>query len=256
MTDQVSTAGDPGKQQTLFNSPDQGTDNKSLELTKEQLEQILKQNSHAQNHIKQIEEDNRKLREQLQGLSKELETSTQFDDLLAGLASSKSSTNSSEQTAPLLDKNQLLSELKAEIFNELSNSQRAAMEEENLRASIQTAQQKFGAGYEKELLNLAQELDLTPEYLESLARTSPKAFATVIGNSKTKTPFSPTINSFRTEPLNSTDLDISRVAKARNLNTPEGREAERQWRDPEFQRKARQQILARLAEKGSEFGNN
>lgn len=259
MTDQVTSPADPGTQ-SLFNAPDQGTKppaTDGLSLTKEQLEQILKQNSHAQNHIKTIEDDNKKLREQLLAMSNELDNAAKIDDLLEGLANPRSSTNTSGQTAPQLDKNQLLAELKAEIFTELTNSQTVALETENLQTSIEFAKQKFGEKYQDTLRSISVELALSEEYLEALAKTSPKAFQTLVsGGKQDKMNFTPTINSFRTSPTQSDEIDLSRVARARNLRTPEGREADKLWKDAEFQRKARIQILNKMNERGSQFGNN
>lgn len=260
MTDQSQNTGDPSNTNSLFQSSDQGTpQNKEFNLTEDQLQKILKQNSHAQDHIKNIENENAELRERILSLSKELEQSTQFDDLLEGLASQGRSSNTSEQTAPVLDKNQLLRELKNEIFNELTAAQTKALEEQNMIAAKNYLTERFGDNVSKEMSVIAEELSLSPQYIDQLASTSPKAFEKMIESVRpktNKTTFSPTQTSFRTNPVDNTEVDLARVGRARNLQTEEGRQAHNLWQDPEFQRQQREKILARMRGQGSSFGNN
>ncbi len=258
MTDNLPTSGDPATSSTLFQQQDQkADDNKGLELSKEQLAAILKQNSHAQSHIKTIEDENKQLKDRMAQMAKELEMSTQFDDLLEGLANPQRSTNTSEQTAPRIDKNELLSELKQEIFNELTTAQVVAAQQQNLQNSIAYVQQRFGETYETELRNVAAELSLDENYLEDLARTSPKAFQTMVESVRpSKTSFGPTTTSLRTTPgPTNPNYDIAALAAQKRMNTPEGRQAKELWNSDDFQRSTRQRILEEARAKGSKFGN-
>ncbi len=47
-----------------------------------------------------------------------------------------------------------------------------------------------------------------------------------------------------------------KISTLRLRNTPEGREAKRQWEDPDFQRRYRMWVLNRAKTNGSSFGNN
>lgn len=257
MTDNNPNSSDPATPQSLFQQQDQNAGgNRSLELSKEQLEAILKQNSHAQSHIKTIEDENKTLRDQIAKLSRDLEMSTQFEDLLEGLAN-PTKPNTSEQTAPQLDKNALLTELKQDIFNELTKAQQMNLQQENLNTSISYARQKFGDEYEDSLLKVAETLSLDTNYLEELAKTSPKAFQTMVESvSPSKTPFTPTINSLRTTPAPADPTaDVKRVAALKRQNTPEGRQARQMWNSEEYQRNLRQRILENAQKNGSQFGN-
>jgi hypothetical protein len=257
MTDNNPNSSDPANNQSLFQQQDQNAgDNKLLELSKEQLANILKQNTHAQSHIKTIEEENKTLRDQIAKMSRDLEMSTQFEDLLEGLANPPKP-NTFEQTAPQLDKNALLTELKQDIFNELTKAQAEALLKENMNQSLNYVKSKFGDNYTESLRNVADQLSIDQSYLDDLARTSPKAFQTMVESvSPSKTPFAPTTNSFRTNPTpQDPNADIKRIAALKNQNTPEGRQARQMWNSEDFQRSFRQRILENASKNGSQFGN-
>jgi len=63
----------------------------------------------------------------------------------------------------------------------LSNRESAAIERKNLEQSKATAMKAFGANYAAELKVRATELGTTPEFLNSIAKQNPSAFARLIG---------------------------------------------------------------------------
>jgi len=233
-----------------FGSGDQPT---TPSFGQEDIEKMLKQNASAQDHIKELEGETKGYRQQINDLRDELAKSKSIDDLLEGMQQE----NQPGPTAPQFDEQQLLSKLKEEVFRDLSAVQQESLEDQNWVNSKAQAEQKYGTGYASYVDAKALELDVPVEQMEQYARTSPKVFMELLSGSGTSTP-SPTQGT-QSQPMN-IDADIEarfhKVATLRlDKRTPEGRQANDTWNDPEFQKQYRQHIMDKAKTKGSSFGN-
>lgn len=259
---QTPQFGGGGKQETeQHQEPQQNQNEQSgARFTEEDIEKILSRNSHAQQHIRTLESETAELRQQLQQLQEELGKSKSIDDLLEAMRQQDEETNMPGSTAPQLDKNELLAQLKEDVFAELNQAERARLEQQNWQETERLLREKYGEKYGFYVDERAKELDMTNEEMEALARTKPKVFMELIGErqSKASTP-SPTQSSERSTPrYGDADIEIEfrRVAQLRkNPMTEEGREAARRWADPGFQARYRQHILEKARKEGSQFNN-
>lgn len=252
MTDQEHPG--PQEQTPQFGGGgNQDTNNDQPRYTNEDIQKILNRNSNAQSHIKTLESETAQMRDEIQRLTDELNRSRSIDDLLEAMQQQSNEPNSPGSTTPQLDKNELLADLKKEVFNELSQAQRAELEERNWQETEQLLRQKYGERYGFYVDERAKELDMTNDEMESLARIKPKAFMELIGEKTTKTP-SPTQSSQMSVPQNSGDNIEALFEKVQRLRknptTEEGREAMSMWSDPAFQAKYRQHILEKARQEG------
>jgi hypothetical protein len=213
MTGDNQTSGDPTQPKAVFGS-DQGTSTGAAGNI--DLDKILTQNQHAQNHIKTLESETAAMRAEIQRLSEELNKSRSIDDLLNEMRQQQNS-NQPGSTAPQIDQNQLLETLKAEVFNSLTQAQQQAVEQQNWAAATNALRERFGDGYATYVDQRATELNLHPKYLESLAKTSPTAFMELVAP-KTSRSAAPTMGS-QTAPL-SADKDFDEMAARLQSNVP------------------------------------
>lgn len=259
MTDQIISPVTPEQPETLFSSNETvapQSQEKELTLSQEDIQKMLKQNANAQEMIKTLKEENAQYRGQLTDLQKDLENSRSFDDLISAMGTQDITTSLPESTAPQLDPKELLSQLKEEIFNDLTQAQVRSAQEANIQESLKAVKERFGDNYEQRLTELGSELGLSNEYMDQLAATSPKAFMQLVGGNKKVSDTQPEISSFRTTPNNSeSTYDYASIAKQKGFDTPEARQANHLWNSPDFQERMRLDILKRASEKGSQFGN-
>lgn len=259
MTDNNPNSGDPAPSPASFSKPaDQGDGPKTFALSEDDIQKILKRNSHAQSHIETIEAENKEMRRQIDELNKKLETSKGFEDLLEGLANPQYSSNPTGQTASPLDKNELLRELKGSVLSSLQEEQTKAIADKNFNDSFDYVSQKFGDQYERELLNVSTELGLSMDHMDNLARTSPTAFKKVVESvrpSSKGNPFDASQNSLLTNPQMNQSEYFNTINQLRRSGGEGSREAKATWQSEEFQRNYRQTILAKAKKEGSSFGN-
>lgn len=264
MTDQVQNPDDHQEPTPQFgsggnkNTDQESHDSNKPQFTAEEFEKLVSRNAHAQDFIKTLKTETAELREQVQALRSKVEHSRQMDDILEALQQRDENTNMPGQTTPQLDTTELLAQLKADVFNELSTAERQRLEEKNWTETQNLLQQQYGERYAYYVDERAKELDMTNDEMEDLARTKPKVFMELLGSQK-KTSTSPTIPSQSSAPMSGAGDAGDYYAKInrlrRDLSTEEGRQAAKVWSDPEFQQKYRMYILEKAQKEGSQFGN-
>lgn len=260
MTDQNMNLETPDNLETLFDSEDKtvapDSQQEDLTISQEQLKKIMKQNSHAQEYINRLKEENQRFKTEVTQLQRDLQNSKSLDDLLDSLESQDHS-NLSGRQAPQLDRESLLSELKEEVFRDLTRKETEALERQNFQESVRVVKQAFGDDFQKKLEEIGQDVGLSKSQLDQLAKTSPKAFAQLVGakpQGSKGTP--PSTSSLRTTPsFDSGEFDFAKVAHQKGDHSADALDAKRTWNSPEFQAKMRQQILERASKEGSKFGN-
>jgi len=215
--------------------------------SKDDLDKVLKQNQHGQQFIETLKAETSELREQVKQLQQDLSQSRTIDDLLSEIRQQNESYQP-ESTTPQVDENKLLEKLRSQVFADLSAQEQAKLQQENWQRSKSLLQERHGDGWASYVDSRASELDMTIEDLESLATTSPKAFIELVspGQQMNKGSVPPTQADSKgpSGPTDSFELRYRQIARLRkDLSTPEGREANQTWNDPQFQAEFRRRIL-------------
>lgn len=235
---------------------DKGTTEGTPSFGKDDIEKVLSQSRHAQDHIKTLETETATLRTELRVLQEEVAKSRSIDDLIAAMQQDQG-TNSTGPKAPQLDQQELLTKLKQEVFRDLSTSQQQALEQKNWQQSISVLKERFGDKFGHQVDKRAEELGMPIEQMEIMAKTSPAAFIELVAGVKTTRTPAPTMGS-QSAPYNSeADIEVmyARVIRLKTSNSPEGKEARKTWGDPEFQKQYRAHILSKAKKAGSSYGN-
>lgn len=262
MTDENQQSGEPTETTPKFGEGATQTETRSEKVeprfNQEDVEKLARMNSDAQGFIKTLKTETSELREQLRAIQEDLAKAKSVDDMIEAMRQQDTNLDSPGPKTPQLDEQALLAKLKDEVFKDMSQVQQQELADKNWNESLNLLKGQFGDGYAKYVDQRAQELDMTNEDMEALARTKPKAFVELVGGSaKTNTP-GPTRSSQTSAPLGDGDISVmyARVSRMRrDLNTAEGREANRMWKDTSFQEKYRQHILEKARKEGSQFGN-
>jgi len=257
MTDENLTTGDPSADAPKFGSTaggsgeDQNKEPEGVNLNQEDLENIKKQNAHAQAHINKLEEENKTFREELKAMQQELAKSATIDDLMTTYSQPQTD-NSPGTTSPQLDEEALLTKLKEEVFQDMSYAQQLAAEQDNWTSVESQLKERHGEGWASYVDQRASELGMTNDQMEGFAKTSPKAFMELVGGQGTRTP-APSQGSQlppHSDP-NARASEFSRIAELRrDLTTEEGRAANRLWQDPDWQKQYRMAVLKDVEENG------
>tara|TARA_Y100000114_G_scaffold43216_1_gene38654 strand:- start:5220 stop:5984 length:765 start_codon:yes stop_codon:yes gene_type:complete len=238
-------------------SSDQEDKGTQATFTKEDLEKVLKQNINGQNHIKTLESETAEYKQQIAELQQQLEASKSLEEMMADLRDNEP-TSPTGPTATQVDKASLLEELKSEVFAELTSQQQKDLQDKNWQQSVEALTAAHGDKYDVYVAERAGELDMSVDQLADLAKSSPKAFLDLVGV-KSGGVIAPTTPSTRTLNLDTgpdLESDIRKTASLKkDLDTPEGRDANRKWKDPDWQRKMREEILEKAKKEGSQFGN-
>ena len=268
MTDEnQNTSGEPTETTPQFGSGVNNTDNAEPQNTKveasfgsEDVTKLYKMNRDAQEFIDRLKEETSTMRNEIRTLQEELAKSKTIDDLLDSYnTQQQNDSNSTGPKAPQLDEQELLAKLKDEVFKDMSQAERQRREQENWEESVKLLKDRYGDGFAKYVDERARELDMSNNDMEAMARTQPKAFMELVGGTqKTRNP-EPTRasqQSLYSDPSADLEVRYARVARLRrNLGSEEGREAAKQWNDPEFQAQYRTHILEKARREGSKFGN-
>lgn len=217
---------------------------------KDDIDKLLKQNFHGQEHIKTLEQETASLRQQLNELKEQLATSKSIDDLISEMRNERGNEENHQPgpTTPQVDKEQLLNELRTRVFEDLSAVEQANLQQKNWQDSVNLLKERHGDGYAKYVDDRAEELQMDVKQLEELAKTSPKAFMELVSPG-TKSTVSPTQTTTRGMFQGQPDIEVQyrQVATLRkNLRSEEGRKANALWNDPDFQKQYRMHILKKF----------
>ena len=250
MTDQNS-----GEPTPAFGAADDkpASTESEVKFGKDDLDKILKQNYHAQEHIKTLETESEAAKLKLQDLESKLASASTIDDLLDNMQNMPQN-NSPESTAPQFNQEAMISQLKEEVFSELSQAQLKAVEDTNWEESKKMAEERYGKEFASYVDTKATEMDLSNEQVEALAKTSPKAFMELLGGTGTPSA-APTTPGSTGVPSQSDDYDYAKIARLRTENSEEGRDAQKLWSSTGFQAGYRKSIIDKAKAHGSEFGN-
>lgn len=113
------------------------------------------------------------LEAQLAELTSKLDTATKLDDVLNSKRSSQEEKPAEQTTPPAVDTDALLAEFKKRIAEE----EQQGVKSKNLSTAVEQAASKYGDSWQTKLKERGQELGMDEVAIQSMAETSPKAFA-------------------------------------------------------------------------------
>lgn len=144
--------------------------------------ELIEAKAHSDYHIKTIEANNAELRQMYQEAKDELTAKAKWDEYLDRLNSNKPQSDlvaqppANERTEPMdLTK---IEELVQKKIQETENQKR---ESENFKKVQSKLQERFGNNYAEVLQEQQDNLGLSKEEINSLAKKSPEAFFRVLG---------------------------------------------------------------------------
>lgn len=239
MTDQ--TTGDPQftEQGKGFSNPDDNQGKKTN--TDVNIDEVLRRDRHAQEHIKRLEQERKEDRERLVRLEAELARAKTVDDLMERMRQGNNYRSDDELTGRAEDKttidvDALVSAAEKRVLDRLTEKERQDQERQNYMSVLNALKEKHGEHTDNKVAQRAQELGLGIEDMVSTARRSPRAFFELMGEKDVKVPTS-TQGSVTNHkgPQETTSQEMMKVWK-----DPKQRKT---WQDPEFQRQLRLKIL-------------
>lgn len=213
----------------------------------DELSIIKKRLDDSQEFIETLKRETKELRDRNKQMEEDLTRARSLDEVLDAVRESERG-STSEPTAPRFDENELLSKLEERVFQNLSQRQREELENENWNKTNELLKGKFGDKYIDQVNQRAKELGMPVSEMDRIAKTSPQAlYDLVAGPSSTTSRIpQPTQSSVNTSVANAktnTSEYFSKISGLRHLNTPEGLEARKVWKDPEFQKAYRLHVL-------------
>lgn len=173
------------------------------------VEDALKGTVHAQDFIKQLKEDNERLRNEL---SKAKDLEERYNNIEETVKKLTSQRADSENTPP---KAASQDDISAIVANILASKESEAVSSKNINEVVNAMRNKFGETAEKEFYDKAADIGMSREGIEQLARTSPKAVYKLFGfdaapsNSGSTKPNVSSFNTTGNEPRTETSIQRS-----------------------------------------------
>jgi len=168
-----------------------GVDSQGKERLFNDVEDVKQSWQNAQNFIKENVSETQSLRDKVAALEAELNQSTKLDDALAQFRNKEQSEvtdnivkETTTETTPQLDVEQLKTQLTQEILENLSSSKRKEVEDVNENESISAAKAVLGDSFEDSLRERAASLGMSDNDILAEARTNPTKFKTLFGLDK------------------------------------------------------------------------
>ena len=221
-------SGDPATQQTgqpqqQPTTPDQGPSGTDAGYTPEQIAEIVKRDAHAQQHITNLENENKGMREDLQNFSQRMQT---FEDKLAAqqkveelLKGNSTSTQQPTQTQQdTFDQSKLDEMVAQRVQQQFSEREQQA----NFDRAASKLTEVFKDKADEHVTKVAGENGLSFEEAQKLARTNPVMFENLFvkPHVQSSNPVVPTqgTQSTSTVPTQSTTTDSNYWTEMRRKN--------------------------------------
>lgn len=254
MTETTQTIGDPGTTvapEFGINTTTVVTEGVKPQFGQEEIQTILKQNVHGQEHIKTLEGETTQLRDTITNLEQELANKKSMEEMIGDIQQQNYDPNSPGQTGPQLDETKLLEKVKEQVTAEMSFAQQMSIETSNMAEVQKELTEKHGTAYASYVDARSKELGMTNPQMEGLARINPRAFMELVSPGQGRSYH--TVPS-QTSPQSSQEdveaAEYKKIGKLRKLHTEDGYEARRTWEDLDWQKKHRVRILETAKREG------
>ena len=203
--DNVSTGnpgnneGETGQQTTDNQQTSQNSNGETVFLTVGERafhtrDDVVKNISHAQQHIATVESENADLKTRNQELEAE---NKRLSAIVDASTTAQNTSGNGDQTGGL-SKEDLVKEAAQLAVGTIKGEQDAATRTANLRDCEAKAKELYGDGYQNTVVTKGKDLGMTPREIDALGQSNPKAFAklflTVEGKQQSHQPSSGDIN--------------------------------------------------------------
>lgn len=168
----------PQEQETnpSFSGPSDpsGGGNDAGSLSQEEIEELRKRDAHAQEHIRRLEQEAKERQQALDDLQKELERRPTYEEVVERMRSN----GAEEPTQPEQPQTTEVDEDKlAQRAAEIMSQQKAEEQyRQNLKSSMERAQEAYGENYVQAVQSTASELGMTLQEVDDMASRRPAAF--------------------------------------------------------------------------------
>ena len=141
-------------------------------LSIEEVEALVKRDSNAQEHIKNLEAETKGFRDRISALEAKDDETSIPDDLLDKL-------NKLESSDP--NSNDLVERVTQAVTDDLSKREALQVQQENFKRVSQVVQSKFGENADVEMSKVAAENGMTLEGIIQMSHTNPKLVENLLG---------------------------------------------------------------------------
>ena len=245
MTDQ-NMSGDPGNKDDTPSFSSQA-DQQSKKQDEINIEDVLKRDRHAQEHIRKLEAERKADRDRIAALEQDLAKAKTIDDLMSW-RKQDSYTDMNEPTSrdnvSQIDVDALVTAAEQRVLESLSAKERESREMNNYQSVLNALKEKHGEHVDSKVANRAQELGMSIPDMVGVARRSPRAFFELMGEKEIKTPAS-TFGG-NTNLKGSSEPGVDDMLRLMKDKDPAARKT---WQDPEYQRRLRLKILEEYRKK-------
>lgn len=244
MTDQ--TFGADSANNTDVNQPSgslgDNQDSNEAGMSKEEIEQILKRDRHAQDHIKRLEDEAKAYRDMIAEYEGKLKESSTVDSLMERI-NQASATRNEEPTAPNVNVDDLINAAEERVLSSLSARERQQREQDNFNKAVEDLQSIYKDRYAEVVRDRASELGMSVEDMDRLAKTSPRALMELVRGDKKTSSNAPSSSSVNTGINFGDPTDLSYFSKLR-------KEDPKAFYSSEVQKQYRQVILDKARKEG------
>lgn len=233
MTDKDSL--DKGNEEQVTGFTDASDSDTSNTNNSMDIEQILKRDRAAQQHIKVLEAERKRDRETMRALEEKLKTGKKIEDIYARMRGHDRDDDDTT-TQSEIDVDALVDNTSAKVLESLGAQQRKAVEAQNFGSVVDILKAKHGDKYLDSVRDRAKDLNIPLVELDRLAKTSPKAFFELYEPKRVDTRDPKTTRGTIQQPNNSQGSSLAEMYKVRETNI-------NLYRSPEFQKQLRARIL-------------
>jgi hypothetical protein len=145
------------------------------------LESLAEAKLNADLHAKTLERENNELRQDYLRLREEYNARAKLEELMTNLQNQQLTSSNQNQNANEAPKPIQPEEIESLVDRRLSLIERQRKESTNFNTVRAKLQEQFGNSYQNALKERIDEIGLTTEYVDELAKRSPQAFFRVMG---------------------------------------------------------------------------
>lgn len=179
-------------------NPDQGGEGGTGELSPEQIQEILKRDQHAQQHIQTLENEAKERKQRLeeleqryQQMEKDLEQRESFESALEKLQRQQQPGGGGEDQTPKFDPDAVAET----VLQRIQRQEQEKQAEQNKAKAIEATKERYGEQYLDSVKTRAEALSMTLEDVDDLAAKRPQVFQELfIGKAGKEAPTKPSVS--------------------------------------------------------------
>jgi hypothetical protein len=172
---------DTSQQASLF---DQNKGEGGEPLTEDDIARLKKSHYNAQNHIKTLESETAKMRDELESLREQANQAKAIDDVLEEIRNRNSYSENDTTHQSTIDPDEIVERVKGQLTKEQQ------LQEQSVNAAkvLSQLESMYGENYTSKVQETANDLGMDLAYMDNLAKTAPNAFLKLFDKDAVKTP--------------------------------------------------------------------